>query len=89
MGERSGIEEWSASWPSLVLAEQRSVHVRNESHAKGIGMLIGELLTAVGGLALFALLAARFGANSRDEITDPPQPPLGSFRGASARRRRA
>jgi hypothetical protein len=52
-------------------------------------MLIGELLTAVGGLALFALLAARFGANSRDEITDPPQPPLGSFRGASARRRRA
>jgi hypothetical protein len=27
----------------------------------------------------FALLAARFGHDSRDPVTDPPQPWLGSF----------
>jgi hypothetical protein len=52
-------------------------------------MVIWEPLATMVGLALFALLAARFGADSRDELTDPPQPPLGSFHEASARRRRA
>ena len=49
-------------------------------------MVVGEMLAAVVSLALFAVLAARFGADCRDGIADPPQPPLGSCRGSAARR---
>jgi hypothetical protein len=50
-------------------------------------MLIWEVFAPVVGLALVAGLAVRFGADRRDGIVDPPQPPLGSFRGSEARRR--
>jgi hypothetical protein len=43
-------------------------------------MLVLELLTPMFVLAAFALLAARFGRDSRDGVEDPPQPWLGSTR---------
>jgi hypothetical protein len=50
-------------------------------------MIIWESLATVVGLALLAALAVHFGADSRDGITDPPQPPLGSSRRPGVRRR--
>ena len=41
-------------------------------------MLLLETLTPIAALALFALLAARFGDDSRDGPDAPPRRPLGS-----------
>ncbi len=41
-------------------------------------MVMVQLIFPIVALALFALLAARFGCDSRDGPDTPPQPPLGS-----------
>ena len=42
-------------------------------------MLVVALLAPLVVLVGFALLAARFGHDSRDPVTEPPQPWLGSL----------
>ncbi|HEU5432067.1 MAG TPA: hypothetical protein VFU81_10400 [Thermomicrobiales bacterium] len=41
-------------------------------------LIVLELFVPLAALSLFALLAVRFGHDSRDGVENPPEPPLGS-----------
>ncbi len=81
-----GARRWTACGPSPELAERRPRRAQNEPPATGEMMIVVEVFFPIAVLVLFALLAARFGYDSRATIDDPPRAGLwiAPLRGAAA-----